>query len=48
MKKKKKHSTEQAKYDRSQIVVKIIAAILAVMMVAAVATTLIVALINYK
>ncbi len=38
---KKKVSREQAKYDRGQIFVKIIAGILAIMMLAAVATSVI-------
>ena len=48
MKKKKVHTAEQAKYDRGQIFVKVIAGILAIMMVVAVAASLIVSLMNMK
>ncbi len=43
--KKKKTNTEQARYDRGQIFVKIVAGILAIMMVVAVAASLIYAFI---
>ena len=50
MKKDKKSQArkEQAKYERGQIFVKVVAGILAIMMVVAVAASLIVSLMNIK